>query len=960
MSSQNHGINIPGVLLDELKNRDYSNDERFSSTRKRNTKNQLSRKDKRKQKRIDKKQRQRKPSEPNPSPAAASEDKTSGVPKNEINKSKKIHKQAEAKTEEFGLPFSSDDELSSGDFGEFDDDDLDEEEWEQLRELEGDDEPEEMQDVFASDSEEANELAEDVNKRNKKSVPKKKVTFAAEGKEDEEDQEESDGIEMTVEETMAALKAKKMAKITKKSKKRESEDSAIAYPSTPSERASIERDEMDMQYYAKKLNLKGSKKKLRARDEYDAIGGLLEGLDFFENYGASDGEYGEFALDRKKSSTKEDDDELSSDNSDEIDEADSLLESSDGTADSDSDLSDSDQYSVEEEKKIKKKGKSIRCTQYYRRIWLVYSSIAKEKHLETDNGESAIVLEITKKVKSMLNKLSDSNILVIINSISELYDLYPRHYVTESFTRQTLEIVGQNTKLLDGFLMNYAGVAFALYKLKGIQMGASFIQEVVENFLDYFSKEMEDLLNIEEGAVTVISKRCSNIITFLGYTYNFGFISCKLLYDLIREFVASANELTVELLLRIVSVSGQLIRGDDPSALKEILSDLLANVKSIKAPSSRLQFLLNTMTDLKNNRLKPSLLATDYHPLKKVLMGIFKSSALTEPLQVSLDDIRNVDTKGKWWLVGSSWKGNMETAFEENSQTRTKEKRVAESYINIDDDLFDDIPDWTQLATEQRMNTDVRRAIFVSIMSAQDYMDAFTKLEKLNLKNKQLLEIPRILLHCLLADGGENGYNPYYGLVASKASEHHSQLSKSFQFLFWDVVKKFEDNADSDLEEDDDFEANEDKRLRNIANEAKFFGFLVSENILQLNSFKHVPLMAGLSPDGILFIEVLLYQLLITMGKKSEKAGSKSPDGKRVYSYNRDLMQKMITTGIQLENRSILLKGFRWFIKNKLQYKNYLPGKENEKAFKRDSRRIAWAISEFTSLIDDELNDTNY
>lgn len=46
-----------------------------------------------------------------------------------------------------------------------------------------------------------------------------------------------------------------------------------------------ERDELDMRYYAKKLNLEGKKKEIHARDEFQAIGGLLDGLDFFENYG---------------------------------------------------------------------------------------------------------------------------------------------------------------------------------------------------------------------------------------------------------------------------------------------------------------------------------------------------------------------------------------------------------------------------------------------------------------------------------------------------------------------------------------------------------------------------------------------------------------------------------------------------------------------------------------------------
>lgn len=43
-----------------------------------------------------------------------------------------------------------------------------------------------------------------------------------------------------------------------------------------------------------------------------------------------------------------------------------------------------------------------------------------------------------------------------------------------------------------------------------------------------------------------------------------------------------------------------------------------------------------------------------------------------------------------------------------------------------------------QLAAAQRMNTDLRRAIFCIIMSGEDYMDAFEKILRLDLSGKQV------------------------------------------------------------------------------------------------------------------------------------------------------------------------------------------------------------------------------
>lgn len=108
---------------------------------------------------------------------------------------------------------------------------------------------------------------------------------------------------------------------------------------------------------------------------------------------------------------------------------------------------------------------------------------------------------------------------------------------------------------------------------------------------------MENILKDQQSKIS--SKICINIATLLSYCYNFGFVSCRLIYDIIRIFVADPNEFTTELLLRIISISGQLIRGDDPSALRDIRSELLKNAKNLKEQSPRLRFLMDTMSDLK-------------------------------------------------------------------------------------------------------------------------------------------------------------------------------------------------------------------------------------------------------------------------------------------------------------------------------------------------------------------------
>jgi nucleolar MIF4G domain-containing protein 1 len=92
---------------------------------------------------------------------------------------------------------------------------------------------------------------------------------------------------------------------------------------------------------------------------------------------------------------------------------------------------------------------------------------------------------------------------------------------------------------------------------------------------------------------------------------------------------------------------------------------------------------------------------------------VFHPIVLThEPLRVSLEDLRSADTKGKWWLVGAAWGGD---PLVDNQAEFTK------SSPDTDQD------DLTKLARAQGMNTDIRRGVFVLLMSSDVNLFLITK-----------------------------------------------------------------------------------------------------------------------------------------------------------------------------------------------------------------------------------------
>ncbi len=82
-----------------------------------------------------------------------------------------------------------------------------------------------------------------------------------------------------------------------------------------------------------------------------------------------------------------------------------------------------------------------------------------------------------------------------------------------------------------------------------------------------------------------------------------------------------------------------------------------------------------------------------------------------EPLRVSLEDLRSADTKGKWWLVGAAWGGDplvdRQNEFVKKSGTAPEK-----------DAAHDESAKFAKLARAQGMNTEIRRGIFVVLMSS--------------------------------------------------------------------------------------------------------------------------------------------------------------------------------------------------------------------------------------------------
>ncbi|KAF9276687.1 suppressor of glycerol defect [Mortierella alpina] len=483
---------------------------------------------------------------------------------------------------------------------------------------------------------------------------------------------------------------------------------------------------------------------------------------------------------------------------------------------------------------------------------------------------------LRRQLQGLLNKLSESNIESILMDIEALYRKYPRADVTETITDMILASISSKANLLDSFVILYATVVASLYRLVGIEFAAHFIQTLVEQFDTHHALASSTKSTEMTDETLSAVKQCTNLIVLVSELYNMQVVACVLVYELIQWFMTELSELNVELVVKIVKTSGYQLRQDDPTTLKTIIQEftVLANKTTTKSGSStpissRTRFLLETLTALKANRMKgpaansttSGTIAESTTRMKKFLSGLSKKRTTfpSEPMRVGLTDIRQVGTKGKWWLVGSSWKNNMvgEESIQKSFSTTT-----ADDMLEAEDELL-------KLARKNKMNTDVRRSIFVVLMSSEDYIDAFERLIKLNLKEVQQREIVRVLLHCA---GNEMVHNPYYTLVGQRLCQHDHSFKITFQYSLWDLLREMGATDVGGMEKvkdgqviglDDGSSGGKKVALRRIVNISKMYSFLITSQDLSLVMLKTVT-FTSLPSQPTMFFQLLMTNIILS------------------------------------------------------------------------------------------------
>ncbi|KAL0574986.1 suppressor of glycerol defect [Marasmius crinis-equi] len=500
-------------------------------------------------------------------------------------------------------------------------------------------------------------------------------------------------------------------------------------------------------------------------------------------------------------------------------------------------------------------------------------------HLRNSNStnSSEAILKLTKQLKGLLNRMSEQNIGSILESVEELFRNNRRHDVTSTLTTLIIDGISSHSSLLDSYVVLHAAFVSSLHKIVGVEFAAYFLQNVVTSYEQHF----ETLRNAQNNVTMATQgdqessedkgKEASNLIVLLSELYNFQVISCVLLYDIIRGLLeGDIGEIQVELLLKLVRNSGHQLRQDDPSSLRDI-TQIVQNKFSgnEQALSSRTRFMIETLNNLKNNKVKRIGAQNQgeeaVERMKKFLSGLSKKRHVLahEPLRVSLQDLHSAETKGKWWLVGAAWGGDPLVDRKDGKEKGSTSNDTQPAPVMASSALV-------KLAKKQGMNTDIRRSIFVVLMSSDDYVDACERLAELRLSEVQQRDIVRVLIHCC---GNEKTYNPYYTLVCQHLCQFSHSYKITLQYCLWDFLRDMGETEVGGMEviknlaQDEGFDIKtiSSSRMRNVA---KAYAWWIAKDCINLSVLKPID-FTQVNPQARKFLDELFVNIFLSSQSSS-------------------------------------------------------------------------------------------
>jgi pre-mRNA-splicing factor CWC22 len=432
---------------------------------------------------------------------------------------------------------------------------------------------------------------------------------------------------------------------------------------------------------------------------------------------------------------------------------------------------------------------------------------------------------LKKSINGLINKVNVSNIKYIVPELFGENLIRGRGLFCQSITK------AQAASL--PFTPIYAAMA-AIVNTKLPQVGELLVKRLVLRFRKAYKRN--------DKAV------CLTTTTFIAHLVNQQVVHETLAAQILVLLLQKPTDDSVEIAVGLTKEVGQHLEDMNPE-IARIVFDQFRNILHEADIDKRVQYMIEVLFQIRKDKFK------DNPAVREELDLVEEEDQITH--QISLDG----EIDGQDSLNIFKYDEN----YEENEEAykRLKAEILGEA---SDDDEEDDEEDESsdeeedeeqkQLEIKDQSNADLvnlRRTIYLTIMSSADPEESSHKLMKLRLPPGQEPELVDMIVQCCAES---KTYLKFYGLIG----ERFARLNRLWQDLFEESFAKYYDTIHR-------YETN---KLRNIA---RFWGHLLANDAIgwHVLSIIHLNEEETTSASRI-FIKILFQDLAEQMGMKKLEA----------------------------------------------------------------------------------------
>lgn len=427
---------------------------------------------------------------------------------------------------------------------------------------------------------------------------------------------------------------------------------------------------------------------------------------------------------------------------------------------------------------------------------------------------------LKKSINGLINKVNVSNIKHIVP------ELFGENLVRGRglFCRSIMKAQAASLP----FTPIYAAMA-AIVNTKLPQVGELLLHRLIVQFRKAFKRN--------DKAV------CVSSTTFIAHLCNQQVASEMVAAQILLLLLNKPTDDSVEIAVGLTREVGQYLE-EMNMAIALAVFDRFREILHEADIDKRVQYMIEVLFQVRKDKYK------DNTAIKEELDLVEEEDQITH--QASLEDQIEVQDTLNIFKFDEKWEEH------EEAYKNLKAEILGENSDDEEDsDASDESSEEDEAATEERAmeikdatNTDLvnlRRTIYLTIMSSLDFEEACHKLMKVHLPPGQEPELPSMIIECC---SQEKTYSKFFGLVG----ERFAKLNRLWTDLFEQSFAKYYDTIHR-------YETN---RLRNIA---RFFGHLLSNDAIGWHVFSVVHLNEDeTTSSSRIFIKILFQDLAEALG----------------------------------------------------------------------------------------------